>query len=172
MYHMDIQLKRGLLDVCVLAAIKSEDSYGYQIIKDRFSPTAQIRSGLRSPAVRPSDDTAPLRISLFGCNGNGIARRIVRRDGQRVSADGKADARSACREHIVGKHAVCVGQRSSIGFAVPFKLDGPGIADMHPKSHTLLGCISKLWCTSFCGDIFCVKHSEFGNRGSVRSIQW
>ena len=31
---MDIQLKRGLLDVCVLAAIKSEDSYGYKIIKD------------------------------------------------------------------------------------------------------------------------------------------
>lgn len=31
---MDIQLKRGLLDVCVLAAIKSEDSYGYRIIKD------------------------------------------------------------------------------------------------------------------------------------------
>ncbi len=31
---MDIQLKRGLLNVCVLAAIKSEDSYGYKIIKD------------------------------------------------------------------------------------------------------------------------------------------
>lgn len=31
---MDIQLKRGLLDVCVLAAIKNADSYGYQIIKD------------------------------------------------------------------------------------------------------------------------------------------
>ncbi len=31
---MDSQLKRGLLDVCVLAAIKSEDSYGYKIIKD------------------------------------------------------------------------------------------------------------------------------------------
>ena len=31
---MDIQLKRGLLDVCVLAAIKDEDSYGYKIIKD------------------------------------------------------------------------------------------------------------------------------------------
>ena len=31
---MDIQLKRGLLDVCVLAAIKYEDSYGYQMIKD------------------------------------------------------------------------------------------------------------------------------------------
>ena len=31
---MDIQLKRGLLDVCILAAIRDEDSYGYQIIKD------------------------------------------------------------------------------------------------------------------------------------------
>ena len=34
---MDIQLKRGLLDVCVLAAIKNEDSYGYKIIKDMKS---------------------------------------------------------------------------------------------------------------------------------------
>ena len=31
---MDIQLKRGLLDVCVLAAIRGEGSYGYKIIKD------------------------------------------------------------------------------------------------------------------------------------------
>ena len=31
---MDGQLKRGLLDVCVLAAIKRGDSYGYQILKD------------------------------------------------------------------------------------------------------------------------------------------
>ncbi len=31
---MDVQLKRGLLDVCVLAAIKDGDSYGYKIIKD------------------------------------------------------------------------------------------------------------------------------------------
>ena len=31
---MDIQLKRGLLDVCVLSAIKNGESYGYKIIKD------------------------------------------------------------------------------------------------------------------------------------------
>ena len=31
---MDGQLKRGLLDVSVLAAIKTKDSYGYKIIKD------------------------------------------------------------------------------------------------------------------------------------------
>ena len=31
---MDAQLKRGILDICVLSAIKYEDSYGYKIIKD------------------------------------------------------------------------------------------------------------------------------------------
>ena len=38
---MDIQLKRGLLDVCVLSAIKDEDSYGYKIIKD-MSPYIEM----------------------------------------------------------------------------------------------------------------------------------
>ena len=38
---MDVQLKRGLLDVCVLAAIKNEDSYGYKIIKD-MKPYIQL----------------------------------------------------------------------------------------------------------------------------------
>ena len=38
---MDVQLKRGLLDVCVLAAIKNEDSYGYKIIKD-LKPYIQL----------------------------------------------------------------------------------------------------------------------------------
>ena len=38
---MDNQLKRGLLDVCVLAAIKNEDSYGYKIIKD-LKPYAEL----------------------------------------------------------------------------------------------------------------------------------
>ena len=31
---MDVQLQRGLLDVCVLAAIKDGETYGYKIIKD------------------------------------------------------------------------------------------------------------------------------------------
>ena len=38
---MDIQLKRGLLEVCVLAAIKNRDSYGYQIVKD-IKPCVEI----------------------------------------------------------------------------------------------------------------------------------
>lgn len=31
---MDAQLKKGVLDVCVLAALSRRDSYGYQIVKD------------------------------------------------------------------------------------------------------------------------------------------
>ncbi len=31
---MDIQLKKGLLEFCVLSALQRSDSYGYQIIKD------------------------------------------------------------------------------------------------------------------------------------------
>ena len=38
---MDVQLKRGLLDVSVLAAIKNEDSYGYKIIRD-ISPYIKL----------------------------------------------------------------------------------------------------------------------------------
>ena len=31
---MDAQLKRGLIEVCVLAMLRRGDSYGYQLIKD------------------------------------------------------------------------------------------------------------------------------------------
>ncbi len=31
---MDIQLKKGLLELCVLRSLVKNDSYGYQIIKD------------------------------------------------------------------------------------------------------------------------------------------
>ena len=48
---MDIQLKRGLLDVCVLAAIKNEDSYGYQIIKD-MKPYVSISESTLYPILR------------------------------------------------------------------------------------------------------------------------
>ena len=32
--YMDIQLKKGILDVCVLHAIENGESYGYKIISD------------------------------------------------------------------------------------------------------------------------------------------
>ena len=48
---MDIQMKRGLLDVAVLAAIKNEDSYGYKIIKD-LKPYMEISESTLYPILR------------------------------------------------------------------------------------------------------------------------
>lgn len=48
---MDVQIKRGLLDVCVLAAINSEDSYGYKIIKD-IKPYLEISESTLYPILR------------------------------------------------------------------------------------------------------------------------
>ena len=48
---MDVQIKRGLLDVCVLAAINSEDSYGYKIIKD-IKPYIEISESTLYPILR------------------------------------------------------------------------------------------------------------------------
>ena len=43
---MDVQLKRGLLDVCALAAIQDGESYGYQMIKDMKPYLAMSESTL------------------------------------------------------------------------------------------------------------------------------
>lgn len=48
---MDIQMKRGLLDVAVLSAIKNEDSYGYKIIKD-LKPYMEISESTLYPILR------------------------------------------------------------------------------------------------------------------------
>ena len=48
---MDIQIKRGLLDVCVLAAIRNEDSYGYQIIKD-MKPYVEVSESTLYPILK------------------------------------------------------------------------------------------------------------------------
>ena len=48
---MDIQLKKGLLEVCVLAVIDREDSYGYQIMKD-LSACVEMSESTLYPILR------------------------------------------------------------------------------------------------------------------------
>ncbi len=48
---MDTQLKRGLLEICVLAAIKNEDSYGYKIIRD-IKPYLTISESTLYPILK------------------------------------------------------------------------------------------------------------------------
>lgn len=65
---MDIQLKRGMLDVCVLAAIKNEDSYGYQIIKD-MKPYVTISESTLYPILRRLEAGALLTVHSVEHNG-------------------------------------------------------------------------------------------------------
>ncbi|MEG1548728.1 MAG: PadR family transcriptional regulator [Clostridia bacterium] len=48
---MDIQLKRGLLEVCVLTVLNRSDSYGYQIIKD-VGPYVEISESTLYPILK------------------------------------------------------------------------------------------------------------------------
>lgn len=58
---MENQMKRGLLDVCVLAAIKNEDSYGYQIVKD-MSPYVEISESTLYPILRRLENSQMLTV--------------------------------------------------------------------------------------------------------------
>ena len=65
---MDHQMKRGLLDICVLAAIKNEDSYGYQIIKD-IKPYVEISESTLYPILRRLEASELLTVRSVEHNG-------------------------------------------------------------------------------------------------------
>lgn len=58
---MDVQLKRGLLEVCVLAAIRDEDSYGYQMIKD-MQPYVKLSESTLYPILRRLEEAGCLTV--------------------------------------------------------------------------------------------------------------
>jgi len=55
---LDIQIKKGLLEVCILAVISKQDSYGYQIIKD-VSACIEISESTLYPILK--------RLEASGC---------------------------------------------------------------------------------------------------------
>lgn len=48
---MDAQMKKGLLEVCVLSAIRDEESYGYKIISE-LQPYIKISESTLYPILR------------------------------------------------------------------------------------------------------------------------
>ena len=48
---MDAQLRRGLLDICVLAVLRRGDFYGYQLVKD-MSELIEITESTLYPILR------------------------------------------------------------------------------------------------------------------------
>lgn len=89
-YTMDIQMKRGLLDVCVLAAIKDEDSYGYKIIKD-IRPYMEISESTLYPILRRLESAGMLTVREEAYNGRLRKYYRITRDGLRRIEDFKQE---------------------------------------------------------------------------------
>ena len=65
---MDTQLKRGILEVCVLKALQKEDSYGYRIIKD-LSPAVTLSESTLYPILRRLEAAELLTVRSVEHNG-------------------------------------------------------------------------------------------------------
>lgn len=72
---MDIQIKKGLLDVCVLAVVNRRDSYGYQIIKD-ISTCVEISESTLYPILKRLE--AGHCLSTYSMEHNGRLRKYYR----------------------------------------------------------------------------------------------
>jgi PadR family transcriptional regulator PadR len=72
---MDTQIKRGLLDVCVLSAIQYKDSYGYQIIKD-MKQYIQTSESTLYPILRRLEEANML--TVYSMEHSGRLRKYYR----------------------------------------------------------------------------------------------
>ena len=78
----DPQLRRGLLDACVLAALCRGESHGYQIVKD-LTPSVKISESTLYPILRRLEDAGCLVHRSLEHNGR--LRRYYR-----ITDDGRA----------------------------------------------------------------------------------
>ena len=65
---MDAQLKKGLLEICVLTAIKEEESYGYKIISD-LAPYIEISVSTLYPILKRLESVNAVTVRTEAYNG-------------------------------------------------------------------------------------------------------
>lgn len=72
---MNIQLKKGIVEVCVLASLRHEPSYGYKIISD-ISEVIEISESTLYPILRRLE--ASNNLETFTKDFNGRTRKYYR----------------------------------------------------------------------------------------------
>ena len=72
---MDIQLKRGVLEVCVLAVLRRGDSYGYQLVRD-VSEWIPISESTLYPILKRLEGGG--HVSVYSVEHNGRLRKYYR----------------------------------------------------------------------------------------------
>lgn len=78
---MDAQLKRGFIEICVLAALNRRDSYGYQIIED-MKACIEISESTLYPVLRRLEGSGLLE--SYSVEYNGRLRKYYR-----ITPDGR-----------------------------------------------------------------------------------
>lgn len=87
---MDIQLKKGLLEFCVLAVLNKSDSYGYQIIKD-ISTCVEISESTLYPILKRLEAGSFLK--TYSIEHNGRLRKYYQ-----ITDEGKGRIREFLNE--------------------------------------------------------------------------
>ena len=83
---MDIQLKRGLIEICVLAAMLRGPTYGYKLIRD-VSPYMEISESTLYPILKRLETANCLAVTSAEHNGRLRKYYSITPEGQRRIAE-------------------------------------------------------------------------------------
>jgi len=70
---MDAQMKRGMLEICVLSSLQRKDSYGYQMVKD-LSACVDISESTLYPLLKRLE--AAGCVTVYSLEHNGRLRKL------------------------------------------------------------------------------------------------
>ena len=103
---MEIQLKKGLLEICILAAILNEDSYGYRII-ETIRPYIRISESTLYPILRRLGESGLLEVRPVEYNGRTRKYYHITDNGQKELARQKEqwEAFSGGVDRVLGQEA-------------------------------------------------------------------
>lgn len=83
---MDAQLKRGMVEVCILSVLGRGDSYGYRLIKD-MAPLMELSESTLYPVLRRLEAAGSLTVYSVEHNGRLRKYYAITDEGRRRIAD-------------------------------------------------------------------------------------
>ena len=83
---MDAQMKKGMVDVCILAVLARGDSYGYQLIKD-IAPLIALSESTLYPVLRRLEAAGSLTVYSVEHNSRLRKYYAITDDGRKRIAD-------------------------------------------------------------------------------------
>lgn len=144
---MDGQLKRGLLDVCVLAAIKSEDSYGYKIIKD-MKPYMELSESTLYTILKRLETANMLNVRTAEHGGRLRKYYHITGEGLKRIEDFKVEWKEISQAGLPGYRDRAGGKRSAV-YAHGASIAAQRRCD-HTKSPAKAVLFTQLWRENVC----------------------